>query len=591
MRFFTISIFIVVTSAYLISCGTENKPTYSLSTQTIPSEGGTITPSGGEFSEGESVTLASTPEKGWLFLRWEGDWSSTENPTTFVMNSDKLIKGVFEKRTYPLTLQIEGNGTVNERVVQEKSTDYPYGTMVELEAKPEFNWGLKEWSGDISSTENPLVIEIKEEVNITAHFSDIIRTYGGKREDYGVFVNQRDDKGFIIGGDAFSKNEVFNLFGESGDFNSDIFLMKIDKFGKIEWSKTYGGSYIDYSWEITATSDRGFIIAARSLSDDGIFSGRNGKQIALIKVDVSGNIEWLNYYGPTYNTIAEMTSIEQTSDSGYIATINTNSNKDSEFQAVNKSSFGVVTKLTYNGQIEWYRTFGGTNSDYIESVTQTSDNHYIAAGYFYSHDGDFTNMNRGGSDLFIAKLDMNGDILWTKTFGGSSYENVSQIIEKQEGGYTLVGGFESNDGDFSNFSFTAASTFVMDLDSEGNIQWITPLTGSENQWFKKILETDNGYLISGDTRSNDGDFTGINSNSISQGVIAKISKGGQLEWITPIGEDGVSGVEYITQDSESNIIIAGYASSSIGAYEGLNSGANDIVLITLNPDGEIIPFQ
>jgi hypothetical protein len=157
---------------FLLSCGTENKPTYKVTTTVSPSEGGTITlsPSGGVYSEGETVTITGTPSTGWRFVRWEGDWSGETNPSTLNMTKDYSVIGIFEKKNYPLTINIEGEGEVTERVIQQKSTEYPYQTVVELTPVPDNGWRFVEWSGDLSGSEVPKTITVDGEKTVNVKF-------------------------------------------------------------------------------------------------------------------------------------------------------------------------------------------------------------------------------------------------------------------------------------------------------------------------------------------------------------------------------------------------------------------------------------
>jgi surface protein len=86
---------ILLSVILLLSCGTENKPTYKLTTNVSPSEGGTITPSTGVFSKDEVVELTGVPTDGWRFVRWEGDWSGETNPSSIVMNKNYNVVGIF----------------------------------------------------------------------------------------------------------------------------------------------------------------------------------------------------------------------------------------------------------------------------------------------------------------------------------------------------------------------------------------------------------------------------------------------------------------------------------------------------------------
>ena len=96
-------LFLLLLSFFVFSCGTENEPTYTLTTTASPSEGGTISPTDGEFTEGEQITLTGTPtDDGWVFSRWEGDWSGTSNPVNLTIDKNYNIIGVFERRPFYL---------------------------------------------------------------------------------------------------------------------------------------------------------------------------------------------------------------------------------------------------------------------------------------------------------------------------------------------------------------------------------------------------------------------------------------------------------------------------------------------------------
>ena len=169
MRRLSIS-YILFSFAIIISCSTESTPVYQIKTSADPVEAGAVTPSEGEYEEGEQVEITANPNENWVFERWQSDHSGSTNPVMVAMNSDKDITALFTKREYPLIIHTEGEGSVNKRVVQSKTTDYPHGTVVELTAEPDAGWEFIEWQGDLSGNENPEIISIEEEVNVTAVF-------------------------------------------------------------------------------------------------------------------------------------------------------------------------------------------------------------------------------------------------------------------------------------------------------------------------------------------------------------------------------------------------------------------------------------
>jgi len=167
---------IFIGSFLLFSCDSVSggKTEYTLATTVSPPEGGTITPESGKYSDGETITLTGVPTSGgWRFVRWEGDWSVETNPTSIKMNKNYNIIGVFERRDYPLNITIEGEGIVEERVIQPKTTDYPYETVVELTPVPSEGWVFLEWDGDLSGDEVPIQFTITNEKNVTATFSPV----------------------------------------------------------------------------------------------------------------------------------------------------------------------------------------------------------------------------------------------------------------------------------------------------------------------------------------------------------------------------------------------------------------------------------
>lgn len=184
----------------IASCSTKNKPVYQLTVTSNPSEAGSVSPVDGEFDEGTKVEITATPNDGWLFDQWEGDLSGSENPSFLMMDSDKEITALFIKKMYPLTVTIEGEGTVRESVIQEKSTDYEHGTTVELTAQPDDGWEFTGWAGAIESTENPIQVTVEDPTEIMATFKKNTTFYIAEN---GVTIKcpsaEVGEKGFVDG--------------------------------------------------------------------------------------------------------------------------------------------------------------------------------------------------------------------------------------------------------------------------------------------------------------------------------------------------------------------------------------------------------
>jgi len=234
------------------------------------------------------------------------------------------------------------------------------------------------------------------------------RTYGGTERDIAFSVKEARDKGYIIAGQT-------NSFGAG---NSDIFIVKTDSSGTLEWMKTYGGASNDYGYSVQETTDSAFIVCGFTES----FSAGKG-DIYIIKTNINGDSVWTKAFGDTADERAY--SVQQTSDGGFIITGYTES-----YGAGNSDI--VLIKTNEAGNITWQRSYGGTNYDCGYSVCQTQDSGYIVAG-------DTKSFGSGESDVYIIRTDANGDTLWTATFGGAGTDKAYAVTQTQDADYVVTG--------------------------------------------------------------------------------------------------------------------------------------------------------
>jgi len=177
--------------ALLTTCSDDDKIQYQLTTQVTPAEAGTLTPVSRMYNEGTEVELKATPNQEYVFKNWTGDASGNVNPLKIIMLDDKNITAVFEKVNYALTLDIIGEGTVNQEIVLDKSTskDYESGTTVLLTAVPDDEWRFVEWTGDHTGTENPIQLTMDQAMSITAKFEKVAYALSIEIEGNGI-VNE-----------------------------------------------------------------------------------------------------------------------------------------------------------------------------------------------------------------------------------------------------------------------------------------------------------------------------------------------------------------------------------------------------------------
>jgi hypothetical protein len=163
-------------------------------------------------------------------------------------------------------------------------------------------------------------------------------------------------------------------------------------------------------------------------------------------------------------------SITTTRDQGVVVTGSTTSN-DGDFHEMNRGWWDIfVVKYDSLGDIRWKKTFGGPHTDMCNSIDTTIDGGYVLTGYSETREGDIEGLNKGYPDVLVIKLDSLGDIQWKKTYGGSQWDEGHSITSSSDGGYVLTGYTHSTDGDFKGMNKGRSDIFVMKLDSNGNLQ-------------------------------------------------------------------------------------------------------------------------
>ncbi|MDZ7716291.1 MAG: hypothetical protein U5J95_08785 [Balneolaceae bacterium] len=157
----------------LAGCGSNNStPQYTLTLTASPTEGGSVSPAEQVYDKGATADITATPNQEWVFDRWEGDYTGSSASASVTMDADKDITAIFEKKQYALTVNTNGQGTVDEQVVSSKPTDYDSGTEVELTANAATGWEFIEWQGDLTGTANPQQITIDDPKDVTAVFEE-----------------------------------------------------------------------------------------------------------------------------------------------------------------------------------------------------------------------------------------------------------------------------------------------------------------------------------------------------------------------------------------------------------------------------------
>ena len=341
------------------------------------------------------------------------------------------------------------------------------------------------------------------------------RGFGGDNDDYLLSVQQTADGGYVLGG--YSRSDV------SGDKTApgrpgiagqvmDFWVVKIDAQGTKQWDKTYGGNSDDIFAALQQTTDGGYILGGKSysgLSNDKSQAGRGLGDYWIVKIDAQGTKQWDRTVGTSLDDALQC--LQQTADGGYVVGGWAGPGPVGDRSQPGRGSNDYwVVKLDAQGTKQWDKTYGGNNSDLLQSVRQTADGGYILAGHSDSDasgdkaQGHFGNNSGYNYDYWIVKVDGAGALQWERTYGGAAIESANEVRQTADGGYAIGGGSTSgvsfdktqpNQGDNSGYDF---DYWLLKLDATGAKQWDRTYGGNATDNLESLHQTpDGGYLLAG----------------------------------------------------------------------------------------------
>jgi hypothetical protein len=326
------------------------------------------------------------------------------------------------------------------------------------------------------------------------------KTIGGSGNDWPKCISQTTDGGYIAGG--YSSSGISGDKNEASLGGDDFWIIKLDALGNIEWQNTIGGNSTDLLNDLNQTLDGGFIAGGSSFS--GISGDKTTPNAAndgwILKLNATGSIEWQKSIRGNLFDILD--NIKQTTDGGYIAGLYSESGIGLDKTAPSQGAYDYwIVKLDASGNIMWQNTIGGGAGDYLYAVSQLSDGSYIVGGTsFSSASGNKTEVLIGGSDLWIVKLDISGNLVWQNTIGGADLDGLNAIRATQDNGF-IIGGFSWSDisGDKVENKIIGGveDAWIMKLNSEGEIVWQNAIGGNNNDFCINIEQCFDGTFIAG----------------------------------------------------------------------------------------------
>jgi hypothetical protein len=379
------------------------------------------------------------------------------------------------------------------------------------------------------------------------------KSFGGSGTDFLQSVRLTNDGGFILAGTSNSpKSDEKKEDCRGGD---DFWVIKLDAKGGQQWQKTIGGSGQEKLKSVCPTKDGGYILGGTSASDksgDKTEKGFGNLDYWIVKLDKDGKIEWQKTYGGEY--IDELRSIEQTNDIGYI--LGGYSNSSATGNKMDKN-VGIgdywVLKINGEGEIEWQKTIGGDMDDQLYVVHQTYDGNFILGGSSNSNTSNNKRKgNSNGTDFWIVKLDVDGNNLWQETYNIGKADILTSIVENKD--HTLLlGGFAQSEiiGTAKRKDDKEINDYVaIKISENGEEIWRQSVGSDGEDILKKVVETrDGGYLLAGtsDPTKTDAKYAnGLSESGAPKGLSSGLGNGvqnQQLQNVTSQINDEINDVK------------------------------------------------
>ncbi len=421
------------------------------------------------------------------------------------------------------------------------------------------------------------------------------KCYGGTDEEYTYCIIQLPDHSFIVCGSARSEDGDIG-FHQGG--TTDLWIYHIDSVGSILWSKVLGGIGIDVAHSIIQTFDHGFLVAGTTDSNDRDVSGLHGggpfggfTDLWVVKTDSIGNLLWQRCIGGTYDDYAN--SVEQMSDSGFVVIGNAGS---FDGDVINARGGGdiFVARLDKTGNLIWTKTIGGTSFEEGTFCKELTNGDILIGGHSKSTDFDIHGNHGGDVDGWHGKRDgTTGNLVWSKCYGGSGGEDFFQVLFAPDGGYYLCGETTSIDGDVSGVH-GLNDFWLVKIDSIGNIEWQNCYGGSSyDRCISAMLANDGGIVMVGMTTSFDGQVS--NHKPVTDGYsdywVIKADSSGLYQWGSCLGGSADELAFSICSGLGNSYMIAGNTKSNdFDVSMNHTTYSNDAWIVNLEEPSSDIPI-
>ncbi|MFZ1799498.1 MAG: T9SS type A sorting domain-containing protein [Chitinophagaceae bacterium] len=421
------------------------------------------------------------------------------------------------------------------------------------------------------------------------------KTIGGGGTDNSAKVIQTKDGGYVICGISYSNLSGDKTVPSVRKYYSDIWIVRCSNTGEITWQSDIGSKDDDKFYDFKLTPDGGLIFVASSSGNIGGNKTENSRgktDYWIVKLNNKGKIEWDKTYGGSY--FDKPTVVAVASDGGYFIGGVSASNKSGDKTTDNfaRDDYWLL-KLDHNGNLEWQKDYGGKRpfDQGINSLVSTSDGCIIAGTTDAGISGNKNCAGYGSLDYWLIRLDNNGNEIWQKDYGGNDNDFCLYISEGDNNTFFVGGVSYSNiSGIKTENLYGERDNWILYIDINGNIIWQKDLGGSRTEYIASVESTkDGGCIVGGVSNSpKSGVKSDNNHGSIEYDFdnwIVKLDKNGSIQWDKTIGGKGFESNGYIKQTINGGYIMCASSQSGIsGDKTDTSRGGDDFWLVKLYPD-------
>lgn len=325
--------------------------------------------------------------------------------------------------------------------------------------------------------------------------------YGGSQFDKSnkVMITSSGDR--MIVGSTESKDGDFNDAVLGNDF--DLFVMVTDEQNNLLWTRTYGGSQFESGIDMIETDNGDFIILAETNSNNGDVTNSLGSKDAwLLKLNNSGDVIWQKTVGGNgFDHASKIITLPN----GNLALFGYSSSTNLSGTISLGDKDGWICLLDNSGNVLTHNLIGGSDFDLLSDAI-VSQNEILVVGSTNSYDNNNDGaIHFGGFDHWMVSVGFDGLVNWERTYGGSGNDFCERLVSDDQGGFVTLGSLYSSVAQGDNSDDITVNHF----NNLGNILWKRTFGGSSKDVGNGIVKVGDDYLVACTTSSNDG---GVNNS-------------------------------------------------------------------------------